>query len=123
MLGLPPPSKGSGGREVVRTAEELAAIACRELRGLRRERAIVVVPDSGCRVVRVERLLEVLRHDGRAFAVAHNHPTGVLEACPPDALATRDLTAAAKIVGVRLLDDLIVTEDGWVSLRAEGVLR
>jgi DNA repair protein RadC len=30
---------------------------------------------------------------------------------------------AAKFVGLRLLDHLVVTEDGWVSLRAEGVLK
>jgi DNA repair protein RadC len=57
----------------------------------------------------------VLRHDGRAFAVAHNHPSGNPTPSESDRRATRDLMAAAKVVGLRLLDHLVIADALWTS--------
>ena len=51
---------------------------------------------------------------------AHNHPSGTLEASPEDLAITRRLLKAGEVLGIRVLDHLIVTEEGFLSLKHEG---
>ncbi len=120
---------GSGQR--LRGPEDVARIAGQELQGLRRERVIVLVCDGANRLKKVVRVSEgsidramvpvreilnaVLVNDGRAFAVAHNHPSGHPEASPRDVEATSDLVKAAATTGVRFLGHVIVTRDRWAD--------
>ncbi len=53
---------------------------------------------------------------------AHNHPSGTLEASPEDIAITRRLANAGELLGIRVLDHLIVTCDGFLSLRQAGHL-
>ncbi len=57
-----------------------------------------------------------------AVAVAHNHPSGELLASKEDELVTRVLVDAGRILGIRLLDHVIFSERGFVSLRELGVV-
>lgn len=114
---------------VIRSAEDVALIARRELDGQRRERVLVLVCDSGNRLrqtvivsegsidrslVPVREILNaVLRHDGRAFAIAHNHPGGDPEPSASDARATSEVRQAASIVGVRFLGHLVFGRLSW----------
>jgi DNA repair protein RadC len=123
---------GGGLPEPVRRPDDLAVIAQRELAGLRRERVLVLVLDAGNRVQRVvpltdgsvdrsllpvrEVLNAVLRNDGTAFALAHNHPSGDLTPSPQDLHSTEAVALAAPIVGLRFLDHLIVTDAAWFNL-------
>ncbi|HYN95382.1 MAG TPA: JAB domain-containing protein, partial [Pilimelia sp.] len=95
----------------------------------RRERLVLVVCDSGNRVLCCEVISEggadralvpvrevvvaVLRRDGRAFALAHNHPGGDPAPSAADVLATARVGAAAAAVGVRFLDHLVLTDAAW----------
>lgn len=116
--------------DTVRRPDDLAAIAMQELAGLRRERVLVLVLDAGNRVQRVVSLTDgsidrsllpvrevlnaVLRNDGAAFALAHNHPSGDLTPSRLDLYATKAVAGAAPVVGLRFLDHLIVSDAGWV---------
>lgn len=115
--------------EVLRRPADVAAVAMRELRDLRRERVIVLVCDSANRLRRTvlvsegavdrslvpvrEILNAVLRHDGRAFALAHNHPGGDAEPSEADRTATDEVRQAARIAGVRFLGHVVVGEVDW----------
>jgi DNA repair protein RadC len=55
-----------------------------------------------------------------AIVVAHNHPSGTLAASPEDIALTSRLARAGELLGIRLLDHLIVTKDGYLSLRSAG---
>ena len=115
----------------LRSAEDVFHVVHADLGGLRHERVVAVVCDSLNRVRRVELVATgsvdrsmipvrevlnyVLRHDGRAFAVAHNHPTGDPAPSDADITVTRELRAAAKTVGLRFLDHVIVAGDRWAS--------
>lgn len=117
---------------VVRSAADVAAVARPLLDGLRRERLVVVVCDRACRVMRAvtasdgaadrtlvpvrEVLNAVLRHDGEAFALAHNHPSGDVEPSAADIDSTAELAAAAKTVGLRFLGHVIVIGDGFAEV-------
>jgi hypothetical protein len=50
-----------------------------------------------------------------AIAIAHNHPAGDIHASPPDIQAMKRMKQAGDILGIRLLDCLIVTRQGWRS--------
>src|SRR6266540_2448642 len=63
-----------------------------------------------------EVLNAVLRNDGAAFALAHNHPSGDLTPSPQDLRSTEAVALAAPIVGLRFLDHLIVTDSAWINL-------
>jgi len=52
-----------------------------------------------------------------AIIVAHNHPTGHLDPSREDIETTEILINAAEVLGVKLLDHLIVSSKGFVSLR------
>lgn len=119
-------------RPVLRSAEDVAAVAQVELAGLRRERVLVLVCDGGnrvCRIVTVsegsidrslvpirEILNAVIRHDGRAFALAHNHPGGDPDPSDADLQATADVAAAARTVGLRFLAHVVVSDDLWAEV-------
>lgn len=51
-----------------------------------------------------------------AVIVAHNHPSGSLQPTEEDIEVTRQLIAAGNVLAVELLDHLIVTTDGYVSV-------
>jgi len=61
-----------------------------------------------------------LRHHAAALILAHNHPSGVSEPSQADLALTRHLKHALALVDIRLLDHLIVTAQGAVSLAERG---
>jgi len=61
---------------------------------------------------------------GRADSVilAHNHPSGILEASPDDIAVTNQMLEAGKILGISLLDHIIITKNGYLSFKEEGLI-
>ncbi|MGY4707517.1 RadC family protein [Candidatus Bipolaricaulota sp. J31] len=57
-----------------------------------------------------------------AVILAHNHPSGKLEPTPADIEVTRQLAEAGRILGIRVLDHVIVSRRGLLSLRERGYL-
>lgn len=117
---------------VIQSADDVVRVARRHLDGQRRERVVVLVCDSSNRLrhtvavsegsidrsaVPVREILNaVLRHDGRAFALAHNHPSGNPEPSSADKQATTVVQDAAGVVGLRFLGHVVVTADGWAAV-------
>lgn len=114
------------------SAADVAAVAMREVGDATRERVVVLVCDAANQLRRVVRISEgsidrallpvreilhaVLRHDGRAFAVAHNHPSGDPTPGTEDVRVTQELRAAAKVVGLRFLDHVVVAQGSWRTI-------
>lgn len=57
-----------------------------------------------------------LEYGAVAVVIAHNHPSGSVEPTGDDILATKQLVAAGKVLGIDLLDHLIITNTTFVSL-------
>ena len=57
-----------------------------------------------------------------AFILAHNHPSGSLDASRDDVEFTRTMARAGDLVGISLYDHLIVSSKGFVSLKEKGLL-
>jgi DNA repair protein RadC len=60
---------------------------------------------------------EVIRQGATRAIVAHNHPSGSLEASPEDIALTRQLLAGAQLLSIPLLDHLILGNGDYRSLR------
>ena len=57
-----------------------------------------------------------------AIAFVHNHPSGGVSASRQDRELTERLTEAAKLLGIRLLDHIIVGAEGYWSFQEKGWL-
>jgi DNA repair protein RadC len=57
-----------------------------------------------------------LEYNAVAVIVAHNHPSGTLEASRDDIEATDQLRVAGQVLGIELLDHLIIAGDAFTSL-------
>lgn len=64
-----------------------------------------------------------VRRGAAAVLVAHNHPSGDPEPSPEDYAITERLTAASRIIGIRLVDHVIIGKGSFVSMRSEGAIK
>lgn len=77
---------------------------------------------DSCAVDPREVYLPALRARAYGVVLVHNHPSGDPEPSVGDVAATRQLLAAGKALGIRLLDHLVIGAEGFVSLAARGLL-
>ena len=54
--------------------------------------------------------------------LAHNHPSGNLTPSEADKLITNKIKQAAKMMDIKVLDHLILSNDGYYSFTDEGIL-
>ncbi|MEV6273748.1 DNA repair protein RadC [Nocardia sp. NPDC051832] len=93
--------------------ERLLVLVCDAQNRLRRQ---VFVAEGAIDQVPIpvrEILNTVLRHDGRAFALVHNHPSGDPDPSLDDRRATALLVDAANTVGLRFLDHVVLAGEHW----------
>ncbi|WP_424024323.1 RadC family protein [Methanoregula sp.] len=87
----------------------------------------------GNRVITVGLLNHSLVHPREVFADAitdraasiicvHNHPSGSLEPSSQDMAITTQLKEAGSLVGIQLIDHVIVTKTGHLSMRERGMI-
>ena len=53
--------------------------------------------------------------------LVHNHPSGNLEPSPEDIAITRRLVEAGKLLGIEVLDHIIISPSGHLSLKERGI--
>lgn len=125
------------GRHVIREAAD-ALPYLQSIRGKKQEHFVCVSLNGAnevieSRVVTVGLLDTNQVHPREVFSdpisdraasvlVAHNHPSGTLEASPEDIALTRRIVDAGDLLGIRVLDHIIITADGFLSLKEAGHL-
>lgn len=63
-----------------------------------------------------------LHHNAAAVILAHNHPSGVAEPSRADQTLTQRLKDALALVDIRVLDHIVVGDNGTVSFAERGLL-
>ena len=68
------------------------------------------------------KLFEDALTDGAASIIlAHNHPSGELNASSEDILITSRLNESAKLLGIEIPDHIIFSKNGYLSMRDKGL--
>lgn len=57
-----------------------------------------------------------------AMILAHNHPSGILEASDQDIKLTKRIVQCAAVMEMPVLDHLIVTDNGYLSFSEQGLI-
>lgn len=128
----------SSAVDVISGPEDLALLVRPMLLGRPNEEVVLVVLNvankpirvlpftrggaEGCLISSRDVLSTVLRNDGVAFALAHNHPSGNPEPSSADIEMTEKMQEGAQAVGLRFLDHLIVTSSGHTSIKSKGFI-
>ena len=74
-------------------------------------------------VIDIRLLVSLALHCMASYMVlAHNHPSGILEASVNDKAATLKVRKALRLIDVQLLDHLIISAEGYLSMSAEKLL-
>jgi DNA repair protein RadC len=67
-------------------------------------------------------ITRALQVNATGLVLAHNHPSGAAEPSEGDRLLTQDLMSAARPLGLRILDHVIVAEETSYSFADSGLL-
>lgn len=67
----------------------------------------------------VKRALEL---NASALILCHNHPSGTLEASQADIVLTKAIKTACTMLDIRILDHIIVSVSGSVSMAEQGLI-
>lgn len=67
-------------------------------------------------------LKRALEEDAVSLILCHNHPSGSLKPSKADEELTYKIREAAKFLDIKVLDHLIVSDDGYYSFADEGIL-
>ncbi len=67
-------------------------------------------------------LKKALEEDATAIVLCHNHPSGNLKPSKADEDLTLKIKEAAKYFDIKVMDHIIVSEDGYYSFADEGIL-
>jgi len=65
---------------------------------------------------------DVISDRAASVILAHNHPSGVLKPSPDDMAITEQMVEAGKILGISVLDHIIITKKGYLSLKEKGLM-
>ena len=67
-------------------------------------------------------LKRALEHDASSLVLCHNHPSGSLRPSRQDEELTEKIKHAAMYFDIRILDHIIVSEEGFFSFADDGIL-
>ena len=77
---------------------------------------------DGATVYPREVVKRALQHNAAAVIIGHNHPSGISEPSEADRSITLKLAKALALVEIRLLDHVVVSRGGHVSLAERGMI-
>lgn len=117
---------------LIYTAEQAAAIIQPQIGHLEREELWIVMVDNYAQLIAAVAISaggddwtraysrDVFRPAIRAGAagiwLAHNHPSGWLTPSQEDVDITARMVQAGKLLGIPVLDHIVVTRGGWISM-------
>jgi DNA repair protein RadC len=67
-------------------------------------------------------LKKALEQDATSIVLSHNHPSGSLKPSKADEVLTQKIKEAAQYFDIKVIDHIIVSEEGFYSFADEGLL-
>jgi len=69
-----------------------------------------------------EVMRQAVMNDASSILLAHNHPSGLAKESRADISLTKRLVESGKLLGIPIDDHIIIAGDGFVSMRAKGLI-
>lgn len=107
-----------------------------EMASLKKEEFRVVLMDAKCKVIGIRKISEgsltasivhprevfkeAILESAYSFIAVHNHPSGETTPSKEDVAITKRLKEVGQVMGIQLLDHVIVSSEGYTSLKDEG---
>ena len=123
---------------MIRSAEDVYEHFAQRMRWHQQEEFAVLLLDGRNRVIREsiisqgtlnaslvhprEVFRSAVREAAASLVLVHNHPSGDPAPSAEDRRVTRRLVEAGKVVGIRVVDHVVVADQGYYSFREEGGL-
>ena len=125
-------------KQKIATAKEVVDIIMPQMRDLKTEVFKVVYLNSNNKIIDIADaaygtvnqaapiVREIIHSSLQKFAAAiicvHNHPSANISPSAEDKKITGELSAAAKLLGIRMLDHIIIGDGNYFSFADEGVM-
>jgi DNA repair protein RadC len=123
---------------VIRSPEDAAGLVMEEMRHLDREHFRAILMNTKNQVITVDNVSvgtlnsstvhprelfrNAIKRSAAALILLHNHPSGDPAPSREDIDITGRLVQAGKIVGIEVLDHVIIGDNKFTSLKAEGLI-
>lgn len=131
-------SMADNKKEVIHSSKDIAEYLKAQLQYMKHEVFAVVFLNRGNRINHYEIiskggitgtvadpriiLKKALEHDAVSIVLSHNHPSGNLKPSRQDEELTNKIKEASNYFDIKVLDHIIVSEDGYFSFADEGIL-
>lgn len=125
-------------KEVILHSKDIAEFLRAKLKYMKREVFAVVFLNRANKVMHHEVISEggitgtvadprvilkkALEHDAVNIILCHNHPSGSIKPSRQDEELTQKIKEAARYLDIKVMDHIIVSEDGYYSFADEGIL-
>ena len=109
-----------------------------EMASLKKEEFRILLLDTKCKVIGIRKISEgsltasivhprevfkeAILGSAYSFIAVHNHPSGETTPSKEDVAITKRLQEVGQVMGIQLLDHVIVSSEGYTSLKDEGYL-
>lgn len=125
-------------KQKIAAAKDIVSIIMPQMRDLKTEVFKVVYLNSNNRIIDISDattgtvnlampiVREIIHAALQKFAAAiicvHNHPSANITPSPEDKKFTQELSAAGKLMGIKVLDHIIIGDGNYFSFADEGIL-
>ena len=129
----------NGPRQKIASAQDIVDMIMPQMRDLKTEIFKVVYLNSNNRIIEISDaavgtvnhampiVREIIHTALQKFAAAiicvHNHPSANIAPSPEDKKFTQELTAAGKLMDIKVLDHIIIGDNTFFSFAEEGLTR
>jgi DNA repair protein radc len=130
--------EASIGKQKIASARDVVEILIPQMRDLKTEVFKVIYLDSNNRIIDIadaatgtvnqampivrEIIHAALQKFAAAIICAHNHPSANIEPSLEDKKFTGELSAAGRLMGIKVLDHIIIGDGNYFSFADEGTL-
>lgn len=126
------------GRQKISSARDVVNIMMPQMRDLKTEVFKVIYLNSNNKIIEISDaasgtvnhavpiIREIIHAALQKFAAAiicvHNHPSANISPSPEDKKFTQEVTAAGKLMDIKVLDHIIIGDDAFYSFAEEGMM-
>ena len=105
-----------------RKQEELKVLLCDTKNQVERIET-VFVGTLNCSVIHPREIFKsAIRHSAASIILSHNHPSGDPQPSREDLRVSKQIVQVGELVQIPVLDHIIVGEEEFFSMKAEGLL-